>query len=100
MKGKEILSPVNDYLVVEVLKNENEGGGILLPDVHKKEEWGVGLVVAVDESVEIVKIGDKVVFDKDLLINVKIEGEETKFLKFSDVLGYITEGVELENVAH
>lgn len=85
------IKPFNEYLVVEVLKNEKEGGEgeLLLPDVHKKEEWGVGLVVAVDEVLDIVKVGDKVVFDKDLLINVKIEGEEVKFLKFSDILGVI-----------
>ena len=87
MKGK--VNPVNEYLLVEVLKNENEGGEILLPEVHKKEEWGIGLVVAIDDIIEVVKVGDRVVFDKDLLINVKIEGEEIRFLKFSDVLGVI-----------
>ena len=42
------IQPLNDYLVVEVLKNENEGGGVLLPDTHKKEEYGIGVVLAVN----------------------------------------------------
>lgn len=83
------INPINEYLVIEVLKNENEGGGVILPDAHRKEEFGVGKVLAVDEILENIKAGDKVVFDKYLLINVKIEGEELKFLKFSDVLGII-----------
>ena|SRR3990167_2764602 len=86
------IEPLNEYLVVEVIKNENEGGagGVLLPDSHKKEEYGVGRVLAVDSGCSI-DIGDKVVFDKYLLISVKIEGEELKFLKFTDVLGIIKE---------
>jgi len=94
------IEPLNEYIVVEVLKNENEGGEVLLPESHKKEEFGVGRVLAVsyndDELVKVIE-GDKVVFDKYLLISVKIEGEEIKFLKFSDVLGIIKEDLDESN---
>ena len=87
------IEPLNEYLVIEVLKNENEGGEVLLPESHRKEEFGVGRVLAVPQlDVDIlISIGNKVIFDKYLLITVKIEGEELKFLKFSDVLGIIKE---------
>ena len=86
----EKILPLNDYLIVQPLKEENEGSQVILPDQHRKEEFGVGEVLAVDSVIEdIVQVGDKVLFDKYLLINVKIKEDEVKFLKFSDVLGVI-----------
>jgi len=94
------IEPLNEYLVVEVIKNENEGGagGVLLPDSHKKEEFGLGKVLALPEDLDVninIDIGAKIVFDKYLLISVKIEGEELKFLKFTDVLGIIKEEINV-----
>ena len=81
------ISPLNDNVIVKVLQNESEGGGVLLPDTHEKETFGMGEVVAVEKGLP-VKVGDRVVFDKVLLTNVKVEGEELQFIKFSDILGY------------
>ena len=92
------IQPLNDYLVVEVLKNENEGGGVLLPDTHKKEEYGIGVVLAVNHEeenpIQVIE-GDKVVFDKYLLISVKIKGKDVKFLKSTDILGIIKEDINV-----
>jgi len=84
-----MIIPKNEYLLIKVLKNENEGKGILLPDTHQKEEFGVGEVMALAETIEDIKVGDKVVFDKLMLVNAKIEEEEIKFLKYSDILGVV-----------
>ena len=87
------IEPLNDYVVVEVIKNENEGGGVILPEAHKKEEFGMGLVLAADPDNLAVNKGDRVLFDKYLLITVKVEGEdgveEVKFIKFDDILGIV-----------
>lgn len=84
------IEPLNNYLIVEVIKNEKEGGEVLLPDAHKKEEFGMGLVLAVEADNLNISKGDKVLFDKYLLINVKIEKDtEVKFIKFDDILGVI-----------
>ena len=84
-----MIIPKNEYLLIKVLKNENEGKGILLPDTLQKEEFGVGEVMALAETIEDIKVGDKVVFDKLMLVNAKIEEEEIKFLKYSDILGVV-----------
>lgn len=87
------IEPLNDYVVVEVIKNENEGGGVYLPEAHKKEEFGMGLVLAADPDNLAVNKGDHVLFDKYLLITVKVEGEngteEVKFIKFDDIMGIV-----------
>lgn len=97
------IKPLNEYLVIEILKNEKEGGenNVILPETHQKEEFGVGKVIAIDKQIgefADIEVGDKVVFDKDLVINVKIEIDELKFLKFSDVLGVINNRVEQQGV--
>lgn len=92
-----MIKPLNENVLVRVLENQNEGQGIYLPETHHKEKYGVGEVLSVEEDFPI-KVGDKVLFDTLLLINVKMEvkgkTEELQFIKFSDILGY-EEGKEL-----
>ena len=77
---------LNENVVVKVLEEEQEGG-ILVPDTHQKSKFGAGEVLAVQED-SSVQVGDTVFFDTILLTCVKIKGEELKFIKFSDILGY------------
>lgn len=82
-----IIKPVNEFVQVDLLKEENEGG-IVLPDTHQKSKFGAGEVLAIEDNFSI-KVGDTVLFDILLLTNVKILGEDLKFIKFSDIIGYI-----------
>lgn len=91
-----MISPLNENILVKVLKNEDEGQGIILPDTHRKEEFGMGEVIAVEEGLTI-KTGDKVLFDTLLLTKVKIKDEDIYFIKFSDILGYERPGKETTN---
>ena len=78
---------INDNVVVRVLEEENTESGILVPDTHRKAKFGAGEVVAIQEELPI-KVGDTVFFDTLLLTSVKIKGEDLKFIKFNDILGY------------
>lgn len=96
-----MITPLNENVLVRVLENQDEGKGILLPETHRKEKYGVGEVLAIEEDYP-VKPGDKVLFDTLLLINVKmdVDGEtkELQFIKFSDILGYEAGKELLDNI--
>lgn len=93
-----MINPINEFVIVKVLE-EKEESAILTPATHHKQEYGAGTVVAAEEDLGIVE-GDTVFFDKLLLTCVKIKGEELRFIKYSDILGYerVTEtGVSFES---
>ena len=73
--------------MVAVIEDKEEGGQVLLPDAHENTKFGAGTVLASEEDCP-VQPGDTVLFDTVLLTNVKIKGEELKFIKFSDILAY------------
>lgn len=90
-----MIKPLNENVLVKVLENENEGEGVLLPDSHRKEKFGMGKVVRAEDD-SLLEAGDIVIFDTILLTNVKVEGEELSFIKFSDILAY-ERGTETDN---
>ncbi len=89
------LKPLDDYVVVKpVEEEETSEGGIVLPDTAK-EKPQKGEVLAVgpgkllangDRKPPAVKAGDMVLFGKWGGNDIKIEGEELKILKESDIL--------------
>ena len=83
--------------MVKVLEEEAEAGGMILPDTHQKAKFGAGTVLAVQDDYPI-KVGDTVFFDTILLTSVKIKGEDLKFIKFSDILGYEDNQESLDNL--
>ena len=91
------INPLNENVVVKVLEEEAEVGGMILPDTHQKAKFGAGVVLAV-EGDYAVKVGDTVFFDTILLTSVKIKGEDLKFIKFSDILGYEDNQESLDNL--
>ena len=85
---RTVVEPLNENVLVKVL--EEDGGndsGVLLPEMHENAKFGMGEVLAVAEELPLTA-GDKIYFDTLLITNVKIKGEELKFIKFSDILGY------------
>lgn len=89
------LKPLDDYVVVKpVEEEETTEGGIVLPD-SAKEKPQKGEVLAAgpgkllnngDRRPLSVKVGDMVLFGKWGGSEIKIEGEELKILKESDIL--------------
>jgi chaperonin GroES len=89
------LKPLDDRIVVKPLDaEETTAGGIVIPD-SAKEKPQTGTVVAAgpgkvlkngDRATPAVSVGDVVYYGKYSGSDVKVEGEEYKILRESDVL--------------
>ena len=92
------LQPLDDRVVVEPLEAEEKtAGGIVLPDTAKEKPQR-GKVVAVgpgkrldDGSFAKISLdkGDEVIFGKYSGSDVKVEGQELKIMRESDVLAKV-----------
>jgi chaperonin GroES len=97
-KAKVKVRPLDDRVVVRPLEAEEvTAGGIVLPDTAK-EKPQKGEIIAVgpgrmlesgDRGGVSVKVGDHVFFGKYSGTEVKVEGEELKIMRESDILGVI-----------
>lgn len=98
MAGKSNITPLFDNVLIKPLKAENKtAGGIYLPD-NAKEKPQVGEIMAVgagsvDEKGNkipmVVKVGQKVMYAKWGGNEVKVENEEWKLVKQSDILAIV-----------
>ena len=83
------IHPFEERVVVVIEEmNEQNVGGIILPD-SAKEKPQIGLVTAVgdgEEVSEMVKEGDRIIFNKYAGSEFKIEGKEYIILSKDDVL--------------
>jgi chaperonin GroES len=92
--------PLHDRVVVKrVEAEEKTAGGIIIPDTAK-EKPQQGEVVAVgpggrDETGKLIPIdvqaGDRVLFGKWSVTEVKIDGVEYLIMKESDIMGVLVE---------
>ena len=90
------IRPLDDRVVVKPLDAEEKTpGGIVLPDTAK-EKPQTGEILAVgpgkrlkdgDRAELAVKVGDRVIYGKYSGTEIKVEGEELKILRESDILG-------------
>ena len=92
------LKPLDDRVVVKPLESEEKtAGGIVLPD-NAKEKPQRGRVIAAgpgkqsDSGERIalsVKVGDEVLFGKYAGSEIKLNGEELKIMRESDLLAKV-----------
>ncbi len=93
------LKPMNDYLLIEPLKeDEVTKGGIVIPETAREERAIKGKVIAVGpgklnekgERVPLtIKEGQTVIFKKYAPDEVKIDDKEYYFVREDDVLAII-----------
>jgi len=97
-KSKVSVRPLDDRVVVRPLEaEERTSGGIVLPDTAKeKPQMGEVLAIGPGKLLEngdraglAVKVGDRVFFGKYSGSDVKVEGEELKIMRESDLLGIV-----------
>lgn len=89
-----MLKPLNDYVVLEPLKEEKKKGGIILPDTVEKERSEIGKVIAVGsgksengKKVSLdVKKGDIVFYRKYSEHKIKDKDKEFVIVKGEDIL--------------
>jgi chaperonin GroES len=96
MRRKEMkIRPLDDRVVVKPLEAEEKTqGGIVLPDSAKEKPQkgkitavGAGKLMENGERVPlVVKKGDLVLFGKYAGTDIKIDGDEYKIMKESDIL--------------
>ena len=92
------LKPLDDRVVVKALESEEKtAGGIVLPD-NAKEKPQRGRIVAAgpgklsdagDRISLSVKVGDEVLFGKYAGSEIKLNGEELKIMRESDLLAKV-----------
>ncbi len=95
------LIPLNDRIIVKkVVKETKTAGGLVLPDMSKKDVPAEGKVLAVGigsldpkgERKPIgVEVGNTILFAAHSGIHVKVDGEEYTILSEKDLLAKIEE---------
>jgi chaperonin GroES len=89
-KKKTKLKPLGNRVLVRKIEEEEEGGIILPEEAKKDEDYVRALVLEIgtDDKIEVKK-GDKVLLSGFSGTKVKIEGEELTIVKASDILALI-----------
>ena len=92
------LRPLDDRVVVEPIESEEKtAGGIVLPDTAKeKPQRGTVLAVGPGRLLDSgkrgelsVAVGDEVIYGKYGGSDIKINGDEVKVLRESDILAKV-----------
>jgi chaperonin GroES len=92
------LRPLDDRVVVEPIESEEKtSGGIVLPDTAKeKPQRGTVLAVGPGRLLDSgqrgelsVAVGDEVIYGKYGGSDIKIDGNEVKVLRESDILAKV-----------
>lgn len=91
------IRPLHDRVVIKVLEEEHEVGGIIIPDTAK-ERPQKGEVIAVGDGKLMedgtrrelsVKEGDKVIFSKYSGTEFKMDNEEYLIMREEDILAIL-----------
>ena len=95
------LKPLDDRVVVKPVESEEKtAGGIVLPD-RAKEKQQRGKVLSVgpgrlldngERAAVAVKVGDEVLYGKYAGNDVKVDGDEVKIMRESDILAKVEIG--------
>ena len=92
------LRPLDDRVVVEPIESEEKtAGGIVLPDTAKeKPQRGTVLAVGPGRLLDSgkrgelsVAVGDEVIYGKYGGSDIKVDGDEVKVLRESDILAKV-----------
>ena len=86
------IQPFGDRVVIKLLVQEENIGGLIVPVSREKTNRGV--VVAVGDGEEVSKIvaGDVILFQLGTGLNYSTEKDDYKVLNARDIVGRIIEG--------
>jgi len=85
------LRPLADRVLLKMEVAESKSpGGIIIPDIAK-EKLQTGIVAAIGNETEsiIVKVGEKVYYDKYAGTVVKIDNEDYLLVKMQDIIAVV-----------
>ena len=92
------IRPLQDRLLVQpILEKEVQRGGIIIPDSAKEKPIegrvkavGKGKIGEDGKPVKMeIKVGDKVLYSKYGVTEIKVDGEDLLLMREDDVLGII-----------
>ena len=82
------VQPLDERVLVKPIEQEEKVGSIIIPDTAKEKPM-TGKIVAVgtdDELKKLVKVGDKVIFQKYAGEEIKVAGEKHLIVSRADIL--------------
>jgi chaperonin GroES len=84
-------TPTGNRILVELVTGENKSiNGIHIPDAHRDTSTSEGVVAGLGTKGPFdVKVGDRVVINRYIGIDVKIAGKMFKMLEMSEILAVI-----------
>ena len=85
------VKPLQDRVLIKVQEAETKtASGLFIPDTAQ-EKTQTGVVVAVGDDKEMikVKVGDKVMYDKYAGTNIKIDNVDHLIVKMPDILAVV-----------
>tara|TARA_B100000900_G_scaffold400666_1_gene404543 strand:+ start:753 stop:1010 length:258 start_codon:yes stop_codon:yes gene_type:complete len=80
------MKPLWSYVLVRIKKTETKVGGIVVPG-QENTKTAKGVVVAVGDSTQTLKVGQTVWVDKESYFPVDVKGETLYVLEEMCVLG-------------
>jgi chaperonin GroES len=85
------IKPLGDRVLLKIAEGEQKtSGGIYIPQTaQEKTQEGVVVAVGDDKDAIKVKVKDRVMYDKYAGTTIKVNGEEQLIVKMSDILAVI-----------
>ena len=85
------IKPLGDRVLLKVSEGEQKtAGGIYIPETaQEKTQEGVVVAVGDDKEAIKVKLKDRVMYDKYAGTTIKVNGDEQLIVKMSDILAVI-----------
>jgi len=81
------LKPINNNVAVKLLKvEEKTSSGLYIP---KEQEKNKGEIIAKDEAVEFVALGDIIIFNKHRGEEIEIDSEKIIIINKDDILALL-----------
>ncbi|MFP3959181.1 MAG: co-chaperone GroES [Spirochaetaceae bacterium] len=85
------IKPLGDRVLLKIQQEEEKTkGGLYIPETAQ-EKTQQGLVVAVGDDKDAIKVkeGQQVMYDKYAGTNVKIDGDDHLILKMDDIIAVV-----------
>ena len=86
------IQPFGDRIVIKLLIQEENIGGLIVPVSKEKTNKGVVVAVGDGEEVSKIAIGDIILFQLGTGLNYSTEKDDYKVLNARDIVGRIIEG--------
>lgn len=85
------IKPLGDRVLLKIAESEKKtAGGIFIPETaQEKTQEGIVLAVGDDKEVIKVKVKDHVIYDKYAGTTINVEGKDQLVVKMSDILAII-----------